>query len=543
MELGLGNADPAQRGLVARSVIDRKAMISNDMTRDPRVRLRREAHEHGFHSFAVLPLLVGGEVVGVLALYAGEAGFFDAAEMKLLNELASDISFALDHIEKAQKLDYLAYYDSLTGLANRTLFLDRLNQSIHAAAQSQGKFALILADVERLRTINESLGRNAGDALLKQVAERLARVAGRAEVGRVGADQFALVLPTVKGRSEAGRIVQALAHGCFDHSFEVNDAKLRIAAKTGIALHPNDGGDAETLLRHAEAALRQGKKTGERFAFYTPDLTERTAATLTLENKLRQALENEEFVLHYQPKVELESRRIVGLEALIRWQSPELGLVPPMKFIPLMEETGMILEAGAWALARAVADHARWLQLGLPAPRVAVNVSPIQLRKRDFVSTVEAAVGRGATPPSIELEITESLVMEDIQGNIQKLKEVRALGIAIAIDDFGTGYSSLGYLAKLPVQSLKIDRSFIITMLDDPDTMTMVQTIISLAHSLRLKVVAEGVDSEDQAKYLRLLRCDEMQGYLFSRPVPFDQMSALLTQGTRGQILDARGFT
>jgi EAL domain-containing protein (putative c-di-GMP-specific phosphodiesterase class I) len=226
--------------------------------------------------------------------------------------------------------------------------------------------------------------------------------------------------------------------------------------------------------------------------------------------------------------VEVETRRIVGVEALIRWQSPELGLVPPGRFISLMEETGLILEAGAWALRRAVQDHKRWMAMGLAAPRVAVNVSAVQLRKSDYVAALAAALAQGAAQPGIDLEITESLVMDDIQGNIGKLEEVRALGVNVAIDDFGTGYSSLGYLARLPVQALKIDRSFIITMLSKPDTMTLVSTIISLAHSLKLKVIAEGVDDEEQAKYLRLLRCDEMQGYLFARPLPFDELTALL---------------
>jgi EAL domain-containing protein (putative c-di-GMP-specific phosphodiesterase class I) len=284
------------------------------------------------------------------------------------------------------------------------------------------------------------------------------------------------------------------------------------------------------LFSNAEAALLKSRETGERHQFHSREMTARVAGQLALENKLRRGLENDEFVLHYQPKVDLATRRIIGAEALIRWQSPELGLVPPMKFIPLMEETGMILEAGAWALRRAAADHRRWVEQRLQAPRVAVNVSAIQLRQRGFVGAVEQAILEGMAPTGIDLEITESLVMEDVEGNIEKLKAVRGLGVRIAIDDFGTGYSSLGYLAKLPVQSLKIDRSFIIVMLKDRDTMTLVSTIISLAHSLRLKVVAEGVDKEEQARTLQLLRCDEMQGYLFSRPIPFDEMTALLTQ-------------
>jgi len=219
---------------------------------------------------------------------------------------------------------------------------------------------------------------------------------------------------------------------------------------------------------------------------------------------------------------------MVSVEALIRWRSPELGLVAPMEFIPLLEETGLILQVGSWALKRASLDHRDWVEQALKAPRIAVNVSPIQLRQRDFVDVLKQAIIGGVALPGIDLEITEGVVMENIQANIEKLTAVHALGVNIAIDDFGTGYSSLGYLAKLPVQSLKIDRSFIIAMVEDPDTMTLVSTIISLAHSLRLKIVAEGVDSEDQAKHLRLMRCDEMQGYLFSKPLPLDELTALL---------------
>jgi EAL domain-containing protein (putative c-di-GMP-specific phosphodiesterase class I) len=230
----------------------------------------------------------------------------------------------------------------------------------------------------------------------------------------------------------------------------------------------------------------------------------------------------------------LATRGIVGVEALIRWQSPELGLVPPNDFIPLLEETGLILQVGAWALARAAADHRGWVERKLAAPRVAVNVSQIQLRRRDFVRALQQAIAGGVAPTGIDLEVTESLLMQDVQANIEKLKEVRKLGIRIAIDDFGTGYSSLAYLARLPVETLKIDRGFINTMLDDPNSATLVQTMIALAHSLRLKVVAEGVETEEQARTLRLLGCDEMQGFLFSKPLPLPQLTALLEQAQAG---------
>ena len=525
----LAAESPMGNTLAAQAIREKKAVFSNDTQNDPRVQFIKEHVERGTRSIAVLPLLVADEAVGALVLYTEEADFFDAAEMSLLTELASDISFALDHLEKAERLDYLAYYDSLTGLANRSLFLERLAPYMRSAASGGHKLALFLIDLERFKNINDSLGRPAGDALLRQVAEWLTRNVGDASlVARVGPDDFGVVLPEVKPEGNVARLLEKAMEAFLEHPFRLNDAVFHIAIKVGAALYPDDGADADTLFKNAEAAVKKAKASGDRYLFYAQQMTEMVAGRLTLENQLRQALEKEEFVLHYQPKVDSTTGAILGVEALIRWNSAELGLVPPMKFIPLMEETGLILEVGAWALQKAVQVHSQWLKQGLLAPRIAVNVSPIQLRKQDFVSTVERTLTQGAMPPGIDLEITESLVMEDIQGNIAKLKQIRDLGVGIAIDDFGTGYSSLAYLAKLPVQSLKIDRSFIITMLEDSDTMLLVSTIISLAHSLRLRVVAEGVDAEAQAEFLRPLGCDEMQGYLFSRPLPIEEITALL---------------
>jgi EAL domain-containing protein (putative c-di-GMP-specific phosphodiesterase class I) len=256
-----------------------------------------------------------------------------------------------------------------------------------------------------------------------------------------------------------------------------------------------------------------------------------------METRLRHALENGEFVLHYQPKVDLETRKLEGLEALIRWQSPELGLVPPAKFIPLMEETGMIVEVGAWVLQQACSNRCLWLEQGLPAPRIAVNVSSVQLRQPDFLNVVRGALKRatrnamifGAAEAGMDIEVTETLFVEHVESNMEKLRAIRELGVGVAIDDFGTGYSSLGYLAKMPVDSLKIDRSFTAAMLDDPGVMTLVSTIITLAHALKLAVIAEGVETEEQAKILRLVRCDQMQGYLISKPLPFLEMTTLLS--------------
>lgn len=538
--LGLTASSGAGGGLAGTAVGERRPVISNDMASDERILLKRECAERGIKSTAYLPLLIDGTAVGMLALYAAETGFFDDAEMKLLRELAGDIAFALDHIEKANRADYLAYYDPLTGLANRTLFIDRLSQQMLTAQTANEEIVLVLADLERLRALNDSLGRHATDALLKLLADRLSHTAGSARVARVAGDVFAILLQGAQLRPGLDGTLRQMWREIFGTAFEVEGARVHLAAKAGIAVFPADAAHADALLSCAEIALKKAKESGEARVFHAPEMAARSAEKHALEGKLRRALERDEFVLHYQPKLELQSRRIVGLEGLLRWQSPELGLVPPMKFIPLLEETGLILEVGAWVLSRAALDHHRWIERGIAPPRVAVNVSPVQLRKGDFVQTVSSALAAGAVPPGIDLEITESFLMENVEENIRKLKELREQGIMIAIDDFGTGYSSLSYLTRLPVQALKIDRSFIISMSDDPDTMTLVQSVISLAHSLNLKVIAEGVDSNEQAKLLRLLRCDEIQGYLISRPLPFEDITAML-EGTGTVILPAPG--
>jgi diguanylate cyclase (GGDEF)-like protein/PAS domain S-box-containing protein len=429
--------------------------------------------------------------------------------------------------QASEAVQRLTNYDALTGLANRTLLMERLGQGI--AATATGRLcALALLDIERFKTINDSLGRAAGDALLARLAERLVALAGDASrVARPGADQFAVMIPDVRSVESVARAIDDGVRKVEGEAFEVGGTQLRVAIRSGIAVHPHDAADADTLFRNAEAALKKAKQRSEKYLFYAQEMTERVAERLSLENKLRLAVERQEFVLHYQPKVDLEERRIVGVEALIRWQSAG-GLVPPLQFIGILEETGMIAQVGAWALQQAVADHRAWRERGLQAPRVAVNVSAIQLRHASFVSVVEQALGPSAASAGVDLEITESLLMDDVAATIATLKAVRALGIDIAIDDFGTGYSSLAYLTKLPVQALKIDRSFVINMDKDPNAMTLVSTIISLAHSLRLKVIAEGVESESQANTLRLLRCDAMQGYLISKPVPAASIESML---------------
>ncbi len=517
--------------VVSIALRDQRPVVVNDIASDTRVFTRQAALDVGSRSLAVFPLMVSGHAAGVLVLHAREVGFFDAPEVKLLNELAGDVAFALEYIEKSDRLEYLAYYDPLTGLANRVLFQQHLEQTLKLAAREGRGIALVLADMERFRSINDTFGRSAGDDLLKQIAARATlQVSEERALARIGADHFAFIVAEEGGLDGLATRIDQIHRDVFGKPVLVGGTELRVAARFGVARFPHDGPDADTLFRNAEAALKQAQQTGERYLAYAPKMTEQIAQRLALENSLRLALENEQFVLHYQPKVDLETQRIVGIEALIRWQSPDSGLVAPMRFIPLLEETGLILQVGAWALRQAALDHRSWFEDGLNPPRVAVNVSAIQLRQRDFVGALQQAIGVGVVPVCIDLEITESLMMEDVADTIDKLNELRKLGVSIAIDDFGTGYSSLAYLGKLPVQTLKIDRTFIMTMLSDTDTTRMVSTIISLAHSLRLVVVAEGVETQEQAKMLRLLRCDQMQGYLFSRPVPKQELAQLLRQ-------------
>lgn len=525
-------SDHGAEGMAATAIRSGQPQVCNDITADNRLILfRDEMRKRGYHSIIALPLFTQGRPLGCMVLTAREKDFFNEEELRLLTELAGDISFALDHLARGEQLYHLAYYDALTGLANRTLFLDRLSQRLaHAQRHGQGA-ALVVMAPERLSDLNDTFGRPAGDTVLALFARRLAAAVGtEAQVARVTGDQLATVVDQLNDETELLHLVRQWQEQCFGEPFEVQGAPMRLGATTGIALFPEDGHDAPTLLKNAEAALERAKATGDEHLFYTQRMSVAVTQKFMLEHALREAQQNHEFELHYQPKVDVERRKVTGVEALIRWNNRERGLVSPATFIPLMENTGMIVQVGAWVIRQAAEHRKRWREMKLAPPRVAVNVSTVQLRRRDFLDTVRLALQDAGKAPGIDFEVTESLIMEDSESNIRKLDEARRMGIGIALDDFGTGFSSLGYLARLPVETLKIDRSFIAKMLDDPGTMTLVSTMISLAHSLKLSVVAEGVETEEQAKILRLLRCDEMQGYLISKPLSFDAMTEYLRQ-------------
>ena len=523
--------DPTSgRGLVHEAVMMRRAAVCNDIEAvQGQLLFGTELVKAGHRAGIVLPLIVDGKATAVFGLYTSEIGFFNEGETRLLRELASQISFALDHIVKTERLDYLAYYDALTGLANRTLLLQRLARDLEAAASRQHCLALAVFDIDRFENINDSFGRHVGDQVLKTLVGRLLQSLGDpGRAARVGPDEIVAIIPEARSENDVARAVIDWTSRIFSAPFRTHAAELRLSGKAGIAMFPADGADPETLLRHAQTALKKCKATADTHLFYTQDMSSRTAERLALEIKLRDGLEKDEFVLHYQPKIDTRSGRLVGVEALVRWQSPELGLVPPAQFIPLMEETGLIVETGRWALRKSIADRRRWTDAGLQAPRISINVSTVELRKQDFVEVFAHTLGLGDEDHGIDIEVTESIIMEDVAANIAKLLAIRELGVDIAIDDFGTGYSSLAYLARLPVQMLKIDRTFVAAMLDDASAMTLVSTMISLGRSLKLIVVAEGVEQEEQARMLRLLRCDQMQGFLFDKALTFDELSERL---------------
>lgn len=519
----LESGEDISHTLIAQAISNKQIIVCNDAANDPRLMFGKQYAESGVGSMVTLPLMVSGEAVGSLTLYAYKIDFFQAEELTLLAELADNIAFAIGHIENQARIKYLAYYDQLTGLGNRSLFLERLEVNMRSAVSGGHKLAIGLIDLERFKNINDSLGLTAGDMVLKQVAQWLTSKLDNADLlARVDADHFAFLMPHVKSESKLPQLAKRLMAGFLAHTFDVDDASLRIGIKVGLALFPDDGADANTLYTNAETALKNAKVSGDPYLFYKQKMNSAVADNLTLENQLRLAIDNEEFVLHYQPKVDLATGKVTSAEALIRWNNPHTGLVPPNKFIPILEETGMIYEVGRWALRQSIEDNLRWRLAGLPKIRIAVNVSPLQLRNHDFLNEISQAIAIDAQAASgLELEITESQIMTNIRYNITTLKAIRAMGITIALDDFGTGFSSLNYLAKLPLDTLKIDRSFIIEM-HAQEGLEMISTIIRVAHALKLKVVAEGVETEEQLHQLGTLNCDEMQGYLFSKPVPAD---------------------
>jgi diguanylate cyclase (GGDEF)-like protein len=432
--------------------------------------------------------------------------------------------------ERTAEVDRLAYYDTLTSLPNRTLFEDRLTQAVALAQRANKRVAVLFISLDQLKKVNDTLGHRAGDHLMQQVAVRLRGCVRDSDtVARFGGDQFVLMLPEIETTKDALDVIGAIQE-CLNPSFRLDRQELFTTASVGISFFPDDGKDTSSLVKNAGAALYRAKKAGgNEYRFYTADMHVIASKRFELETSLRHAIDNHQLLLHYQPRVAIDSLRIVGVEALVRWQHPQLGLVPPGDFIPLAEETGLILPIGEWVLREACRQNREWQNKGFARMRVGVNISARQFQQQHLSETVirileEADLG----PEFLELELTESSIMSNAEATIVVLNKLQTKGVAISVDDFGTGFSSLSYLKRLPIDSLKVDQSFVRDLATDPDDAALVMAIVNLAHTLRLRVVAEGVETAEQLRFLRLLRCDEIQGYLISRPLPVEGIERLL---------------
>ncbi|HWT00178.1 MAG TPA: EAL domain-containing protein [Pyrinomonadaceae bacterium] len=459
-----------------------------------------------------------------------------AALRNTANEVSGIMVIVADITERKAaeaKINYLAYHDTLTGLPNRVSFEERLAESVSHAGRARGRLAVMFLSLDRFKKFNDTLGHVIGDRLLRNVAERLTEAMRDGDtVARFGSDEFAFLLTRIEGADDAARAAREFQR-VLDPLFLVEEHELYVTGSIGIGLYPEDGADAQELLKSAGSALYRAKQSGgNNYQFYTADMNERALHRLALENKLRWAMERGEFRVYYQPQVSIGTGRVTGMEALVRWQHPEMGLVSPAEFIPLAEDTGLISPIGEWVLRTACAQARKWQDDGFEQLRVGVNLSPRQFQQPDLVPMVERLLKEtGLDAASLELEVTESSVMKNAESSIRTLGELKAMGIKIAVDDFGSGYSSLSYLKSLPIDVLKIDQSFVRDMTADAKDAAIVMAIIQLAHSLQLEVKAEGVETEEQLRFLSLLRCDAMQGYLFCRPLPVDAFEQLLMEG------------
>jgi diguanylate cyclase (GGDEF)-like protein/PAS domain S-box-containing protein len=437
-----------------------------------------------------------------------------------------------------ERLHYLAHHDSLTDLPNRLLLLDRLSQALSRVRWHKRLVAVLFLDLDHFKRINDTLGHDVGDLLLKAVAQRLGSCIREGDtVARMGGDEFTVILTDVAQSEDVPKVAQKIIDAISQH-FILAGHELFMTTSIGISLFPNDGENAQTLLKNADAAMYRAKEQGRNhYQHYSPAMNVRTLERLALESSLRHALERKELLLYYQPRVDLNTGQIICMEALLRWQYPDLGIIPPNQFIPLAEETGLIIPIGEWVLRTACQQNKLWQKMGLRPIRVAVNLSPRQFEERNIVETVSKVLRDTHLDPNyLELELTESLIMKNAESSCARLSQLNAMGIEVSIDDFGTGYSSLSYLRRFPIHALKIDQSFVRDITTDPDDSVIVTAMIILAHSLKLKVIAEGVETKEQLDFLRSLKCHEMQGYVFSRPLPEEEVTKLLVE--RKSLID-----
>lgn len=438
-----------------------------------------------------------------------------------VQQFAAILSDITKRKKDEERILYQANYDSLTGLPNRSLFLDRLNQSLLNMQRANKNLGLLFIDLDGFKLVNDTLGHDVGDMLLKETARRLGTCVRTGDtVARLGGDEFTIIMPSLDDARNAPLVAQRVLDS-LQSAFLLSGHEAFISASIGITIFPDDASEAQDLLKNADAAMYRAKEHGKaNYQFFTADMNEEVKERLVMKNGLSKALEHDEFKLLYQPKLDLRTGRVTGAEALMRWESPDLGLVSPVKFIPVLEETGMVVEVGEWALHTACRQHAEWVKQGLAPIKVAVNLSARQLREPSFVEIVKGALRKTDLPPSaLEIEITESMLMSDAPNIVAALKDLHDYGVHISMDDFGTGYSSLSYLKRFPIDTIKIDRSFVSDIDTSPDDAEIIHTIINMGQTLNRKIIAEGVETQEQLDILKQYNCDEIQGYFFSRPL------------------------
>jgi len=502
----------------------RRPVVTEDIAADPAwAELGNAALQAGLRACWSAPIITGtGRLVGTLAVYQDQPGAPAPSEAKLLEMTCGSAALAIDHRQMTDELAYQAHHDSLTGLPNRVLFEERLHQAIHAARRAQLQVALLYIDVDEFKLINDTLGHPVGDLLLRQVAWRLAGCIRETDtLARMSGDEFVIVAGGLQDAEGARRIAEAVLE-LLREPFPLDGHELFVTASVGISVFPRDGQDAGALLRAADAAIYRAKRQGKnRYHYHTPEMRDALKERFSVETHLRRALDRQEFTLHYQPQFDLRSGRLCGYEALMRWTHPKLGAVSPARFIPVAEESGLIREMGAWALGEACQQARRWQAAGRPPSRMAVNVSAIQLSAPGFLETVRQALEQTRLEPaSLELEITESVLLRDVDEFVRKLRDLRQLGVRISVDDFGTGYSSLSYLQSLPLDTVKLDRSFVQALKNSRSGLPLVQAVVAMAHGLGLWVTAEGVETHQQLEAIHQTGCDFAQGYLLGMPKP-----------------------